>query len=62
MPYAERKIKKNKDVTAVAYTGMEPPRLDYDNLLQQNKIENDIFATIGIPYWEHTYIYSIDDL
>jgi len=53
---------ENKDVTAVAYTGMEPPRLDYDNLLQQNKIENDIFATIGIPYWEHTYIYSIDDL
>lgn len=53
---------KSKDVSALAYTDVMTPRFERANLPQQYKIEDDLYSTTGIPYWEHTYIYSVADL
>lgn len=53
---------KSKDVSTLAYTDVMTPRFERANLPQQYKIEDDLYSTTGIPYWEHTYIYSVADL
>ena len=52
---------KSKD-TPLAYTDETTPIFDSTNLSKQHKIELDICATTSVPHWEHTYIYSVDDL
>lgn len=53
---------KIKDVSTLAYKDVMTPRFERANLPKQYKIEDDLYTTTGIPYWEHTYIYSVADL
>lgn len=53
---------KSRNEPSLASNDVMTPISDSTNLSKQNKIENDVCATAGVPYWEHTYIYSVDDL
>lgn len=44
----------SSDMTSSIYDGTE--------LSLQNKVDEDIDEPVVVPYWKHTYIYSVDDL
>ena len=44
----------SSDIMSSIYDGTE--------LSLQNKVDEDICEPVVVPYWEHTYVYSVDDL